>query len=89
MSRYELEFASGLAVSALASAGTFYYAQKNRQGKIKLGDDEGPDPFDITEPVDFVDGYPIDEAAFWIKVRSSSQRPHSSHILNLNLDEIS
>ena len=31
------------------------------------------DPFDVTSPEDIVDGEPVDEASFWLNVRSVIQ----------------
>ena len=43
-----------------------------RRGKQR-GDDgfgeEEKDPFDVTTPMDMVDGRPVDEGRFWAKVR--------------------
>lgn len=74
MSQYQLHFAVTLTLSAIGSAATFYLVNRNQNGKIKLTDDTaaGPDPFDITQPDDFVDGFPIEETEFWAQVRCTS-----------------
>jgi hypothetical protein len=64
-----------LALSAACSIAVFYLTRP-KDGQIKLfvehddGYDHGNrlDPFDITKPEDVIDGYPLDEDAFWIKV---------------------
>jgi hypothetical protein len=72
MFRFQLEIAGFLAASAGASAITFWVSKRTENGKIQLplheDEDQGRDPFDVTSPMDFVDGYPIEEAKFWAKV---------------------
>lgn len=68
MSRYQLELAIALTASSITSAGIFYLVHRNQDGKIKLLEGETQDPFDVTRPVDFVDGFPIEEASFWSEV---------------------
>ncbi|EMD35632.1 hypothetical protein CERSUDRAFT_85569 [Gelatoporia subvermispora B] len=74
MPPYQLEVAIALAASAGCSIGTFLVCRKG-EGKIQLpiaaDEAEAPqrDPFDVTKPMDLLDGYPIDEERFWSKMR--------------------
>ncbi|KAJ7691594.1 P-loop containing nucleoside triphosphate hydrolase protein [Mycena rosella] len=69
MPLYQLEIAVGLAVTAFFSA-AFLFLNRPTEGKIQLPiHDDGEDPFDVTKPEDVVDGYPIEEVAFWAKLR--------------------
>jgi hypothetical protein len=62
-----------LASSALLSLAVRSYSASKR-GEIALpvtsNDSLEPrrDPFDVTSPEDIIDGEPIDEASFWLKV---------------------
>jgi hypothetical protein len=53
----------------------------SKRGKIvlpvTLNDPLEPerDPFDVTSPEDIIDGEPVDEASFWLHVRSFIQTP--------------
>lgn len=75
MPQYQLEVAVLLAASVVCSVVIFYLTRAT-DGQIKLAveHDDGyehgtqPDPFDVSTPEDMVDGYPIDEHAFWVKV---------------------
>jgi hypothetical protein len=73
MFRFQLEIAGFLAGSAVVSAFTLWITG-GRDGKIQLpmheDDDDGlgRDPVDVTKPMDFVDGYPVEESEFWTKV---------------------
>ena len=74
MPRFQLPVVVVLVVAASFSLSVFYFTQPSK-GKIKLpihteDDDEPhlPDPFDVTKPEDLIDGYPIDEQAFWVRV---------------------
>ncbi|EMD35635.1 hypothetical protein CERSUDRAFT_85574 [Gelatoporia subvermispora B] len=73
MPPYQLEAAIALTVSAICSV-VIYLATRKNEGKIQLpviGDEEDPrqDPFDVTQPIDLLDGYPIDEENVWNKMR--------------------
>ncbi|KAF9234929.1 hypothetical protein BU15DRAFT_78554 [Melanogaster broomeanus] len=74
MLEYQLPLAAVLAATAVGSI-VVLYLTRPRKGKIQLpthGDEDEPllrDPFDVTRPEDIVDGYPINEDAFWDKVR--------------------
>lgn len=73
MPRFQFEIAVALAVSSLFSLIVFYFTRET-DGKIQLPvvdnlDEESPDPFDVTKVEDIIDGYPIDETAFWNRVR--------------------
>ena len=86
MPRYELECVVALVVVALISSIVFFL-DRPKEGKIKLPfhdeeveaegepyevlDGGQSDPFDVTKPVDVVDGEPLDEEEFWANVRSS------------------
>ncbi|KDQ21679.1 hypothetical protein BOTBODRAFT_26106 [Botryobasidium botryosum FD-172 SS1] len=80
MLAYELHLSVALVVGALLSTIIFFLSQPKR---IQLESDyeplEGEDPydadlqgrdmFDIAKPEDMVDGFPINEAEFWAKIR--------------------
>jgi len=76
MPQYQSEVAVLLAVSVVCSLVIFYLTPSN-DGQIKLSveHDDGyehgtqPDPFDVTNPEDVIDGHAIDEHDFWVKVR--------------------
>jgi len=71
MSQYQLCVSILLVISVAGSLAIFYLT-RGKEGQIKLDDgyEHGnlPDPFNVTEPGDMVDGYPLDEDAFWVKV---------------------
>lgn len=70
MFRFQLQIAVVLLFGAVASAVAFWWNSKTSEGKIQLplhGDSEH-DPFDVTVPMDLVDGYPVEEQQFWTKV---------------------
>jgi hypothetical protein len=69
---YQLETAIFLAVCSVLSF-VIFLLSRPRHGKIQLPvhTDEPlahNDPFDISKPEDAIDGYPINEDAFWRKV---------------------
>lgn len=82
MPAYQLEVAITLAFFVGCSIFAYWLAQP-KEGQIKLPEyqddsdiardeleQEGKkDPFDVTNPEDFVDGYPLDEKGFYDKVR--------------------
>jgi hypothetical protein len=80
MFRFQFAVAITLAISAIFSAALFFWLCPPNDGKIELpasydSDDEfepvlagESDPFAVTRPEDFIDGTPIDEDKFWIKV---------------------
>lgn len=73
MPPFQLEVAIALGVCAAASLAAFLVFAP-AEGKIQLpvhgnGEGDGPDPFDVAQPEDFVDGAPIDEDDFWKRVR--------------------
>jgi hypothetical protein len=76
MFRFQLEIAGLLAATAGASAIAFWVSKTTADGKIQLptheDEDQARDPFDVTSPTDFVDGYPIEEPKFWANVRELS-----------------
>ncbi|KAJ7147002.1 ATP-binding cassette transporter [Mycena epipterygia] len=76
MPRYQLEIAIALNASAVCSA-VLFYLNRTTEGKIQLPvhadrtDEIYPDgdPFDVITPEDLLDGYPLDEAKFWARMR--------------------
>jgi len=75
MPEFQLPVAATLAASALCSLGAFALSGSS-EGKIRLPtsaqDADGEplkDPFDVTKPEDWVDGEPLDEEAFWSRMR--------------------
>lgn len=83
MFRFQFAVAIVLGLSAFFSAALFFWLFPPNGGKIQLptsydspdSDDESEpelpgenDPFVVTRPEDFVDGEPIDEENFWVKV---------------------
>src|SRR5882762_1145420 len=76
----------GLAICLTASAafsGVLLYLNRTKDAEISLpthagADDEANetvtygDPFDVIKPDDLSEGQPIDEQAFWFRVRSSA-----------------
>ncbi|KAF5389660.1 hypothetical protein D9757_004116 [Collybiopsis confluens] len=74
MARFQLEIAIALAI---VSAGSFLLLilYRPKDGKIRLPthtteeDQPFSDPFDVTTPEDFLEGYPIDEDKFWRQLR--------------------
>ncbi|PPR02009.1 hypothetical protein CVT24_011132 [Panaeolus cyanescens] len=75
MPLYQVPTAAALVALAGVSFG-IQYLQKDKGGKIKLPThhdeyEERPlhDPFDVSTPEDVTNGYPIDEEAFWLRVR--------------------
>lgn len=80
MFRFQFAIAIALALSVACSAALFFWLSPPSGGKIELqtaydSDDEfdpelagESDPFAVATPEDFVDGTPIDEEKFWVKV---------------------
>ncbi|KAG9313459.1 hypothetical protein JVU11DRAFT_5783 [Chiua virens] len=74
MPPYQLPIAATLTVTGVGSILVLYFTRPQRP-KVQLptsGEQDEAlfrDPFDVTRPEDSVDGYPIDEVAFWNKVR--------------------
>lgn len=77
MLQYQLPVAAILAATGIGSL-LVLCLTRSQQPKIQLltsGEVEQDecllrDPFDVTRPEDFVDGYPINEVAFWNKAGS-------------------
>lgn len=74
MPQFQLEIAIALAASVVVSLSEFYVT-KTEEGKIQLpitreadGFDDEYDPFDVTTPLDIVDGFPVDGDKFWARV---------------------
>ncbi len=71
MPRFQNEVAVVLGASAVCSV-VIFFVTRPREGKIQLpihsDDNDSPDPFDVSQPVDFIDGIPINEKKFWEKV---------------------
>ncbi|KAF8879657.1 ATP-binding cassette transporter [Gymnopilus junonius] len=77
MPRFQLQTAAVLVSSAAASF-IFLLLTRSEEGKIQLpshvnvnedGEYAEHDPFDVTRPEDVIDGYPIEEEAFWRRMR--------------------
>ncbi|KAJ7147016.1 multidrug resistance-associated ABC transporter [Mycena epipterygia] len=75
MPRYQLEIAIALNASAVCSA-VLFYLNRTTEGKIQLPVHADRteiypdgDPFDVITPEDLLDGYPLDEANFWARIR--------------------
>ncbi|KAK0452262.1 hypothetical protein EV421DRAFT_888433 [Armillaria borealis] len=72
MPRFQNEVAVVLGASAVCSV-VIFFVTRPREGKIQLpihsDDNDSPDPFDVSQPVDFIDGIPINEKKFWEKMR--------------------
>ncbi|OJA09234.1 hypothetical protein AZE42_11223 [Rhizopogon vesiculosus] len=77
MPPHQLLLAEALVGATILSSFTLFLARSQQQ-KIhlptvqdaSLADDVDQDPFDVTKPEDFIDGEPIDEDAFWAKMRN-------------------
>lgn len=78
MPPYQLLLAEVLVGATATSSFALFLAQSSQQ-KIRLpttqdaslaGDVNQDDPFNVTKPEDFVNGEPIDEDAFWFKMRN-------------------
>ncbi|KAG2343136.1 multidrug resistance-associated ABC transporter [Suillus weaverae] len=78
MPPYQLLLAEALVGAATISSFALFLAQ-SQQRKIRLpttqdaslaGDVNQDDPFNTTKPEDFINGAPIDEDAFWFKMRN-------------------
>lgn len=71
MPQFVLAVAITLAIAVVASFGSFYLYGV-RDGKIQLAvhseDSTESDPFDVVQPIDLLDGFPIDELPFWTRV---------------------
>ncbi|KAH7925080.1 hypothetical protein BV22DRAFT_1195420 [Leucogyrophana mollusca] len=74
MPRFQLPVAAVLAATAVGSL-LVLFLTRSKDGKIKLPthtegeEDTSHDPFDLTRAEDVIDGYPINEDAFWVKAR--------------------
>lgn len=77
MPKYQLPIAIVLIICAVFSA-VILRLRNNEEGKIRLpvhldGEQDGGferDPFEVTTPADVMDGEPVDEQAFWARVRT-------------------
>ncbi|KAJ7598811.1 multidrug resistance-associated ABC transporter [Mycena floridula] len=72
MPQYQSEIAALLSASILSSLVAFYFWRNSGDGKIQLPThtaESDSDPFDVTRPVDLVDGFPLDEEKFWARTR--------------------
>jgi hypothetical protein len=75
MPPYQLLLAEALVGATLLSSFALFLARSQQQ-KIhlptvqdaSLAEDLDQDPFNVTKPDDLIDGEPIDEDAFWVKV---------------------
>lgn len=74
MARFQLEIALTLIIFSAASF-LLLVLRRQKEGKIQLPshvtEDEQslPDPFDVTTPEDYIEGYPIEPVIFWRKAR--------------------
>lgn len=67
---YQVHVATAAAAIALVSALLLALTGFAPEGKIKLTEDaDADDPFNVTRPEDVVDGEPLNERGFWVKVR--------------------
>lgn len=73
----QLAISTGLVVVASFSA-LAKVLLRHKEGEIKLPLSQNADtaalehdPFDVATPEDVIDGYPLDEEDFWIKVRKT------------------
>src|SRR6267154_4648062 len=75
MPPYQLLLAEALVGATIISSFVLFLA-RSKEHKIhlpttqdaSLADDVNQDPFNVTKPEDFIDGEPIDEGTFWVKV---------------------
>ncbi|KAG2036744.1 multidrug resistance-associated ABC transporter [Suillus americanus] len=79
MPPYQLLLAEALFGATAISSFALFLARRSRQRKIHLpttqdaslaSDLNQDDPFNVTKPEDFINGEPIDEDAFWLKMRN-------------------
>lgn len=80
MPEYQLHVALALAVALAGSLGTHLLSGSSKSKDALPTFSEGQeglarDPFDVTKPEDFVDGTPLNEGAFWTKVRPLARPP--------------
>ncbi|KAJ7641019.1 multidrug resistance-associated ABC transporter [Roridomyces roridus] len=72
MPPYELELPVAISLASLASCSAILLVlnrwRSSGEGKIRLPERDAQ-AFDVSEPEDLVDGYPIDEEGFWVQVR--------------------
>ena len=78
MLRFQFEVAIALAATVIASILAFYWGKQQGEAKIQLPthsdeDLDGNhyprhDPLEVTTPDDVIDGYPLEEEAFWRRV---------------------
>ena len=71
-----------LVCCAIVSGVAIFYQGKapDREIQLPINNDEIPglddgtksdDPFEVTTPEDVIDGYPVAERKFWVRVRNS------------------
>ncbi|KAG1862050.1 multidrug resistance-associated ABC transporter [Suillus subalutaceus] len=79
MPPYQLLLAEVLFGATVISGFALFLVRQSQQQKISLpttqdasltGDLNQDDPFNVTKPEDFINGEPIDEDAFWLKMRN-------------------
>lgn len=85
MLNFQLPIAGILATTAGVSLVLLYFSRPNVgnstiQLPTHLGRDDSlfRDPFDVAQPEDMIDGYPINEGIFWDNVCIESPSPFSS-----------
>lgn len=92
MPPFQLAIGATLFACGLLSLTVVLLNARSPEGKIQLpihnddesedgvldgnGEAESEDPFNIIKPEDVLDGYPIDEDEFWIKVRGHDCDAH-------------
>ncbi|RXW18905.1 hypothetical protein EST38_g6949 [Candolleomyces aberdarensis] len=79
MLRFQFEVSITLSVTVIVSILAFYWAKQQGEAKIQLpthNDEEldgdhysKQDPLEVTTPEDVIDGYPLEEEAFWRRMR--------------------
>lgn len=89
MPQYQLTAAVALAVGLIASLAAWSLATgKKATNAFPIPEDGATgllsDPFDVTKPEDFIDGIPVDETRFWMKVVYSPTHKvyHTQHTIH-------
>ncbi|KIY53870.1 multidrug resistance-associated ABC transporter [Fistulina hepatica ATCC 64428] len=65
----ELSFAIALVAAACISATVFLSSCRKSENQVKGPQNTKHDPFNVTKPLDLVDGFPINPDAFWRRTR--------------------
>lgn len=76
MSAYDFPVSIALSAGALSSLLFLVKQGTKTTGKIRIEtedeDSVNSDPFNVIQPMDLLDGFPVDEEKFWQRVRISS-----------------